>query len=174
MNVKQKRGNQKSFSQRMQQIAQEYMRLHGVDSIELEQVAEWACNTGRYQRRPISVVQQCRRELADALRMQHYIDPQGREIRRMHPVRIPVTGEQMVIWADIITAKPQHMRVSLAQSRQGILADCLAHSAIVDSYNQNNRHNATLELFDYNFNSDIEEKNMPVEYPDAPPATGEA
>ncbi len=143
-----KRTSRKSFSQRMQELAHEYMKLHDVDSIELEQVSEWACSTGRYQRRPVSMVQQCRRELADALRVQHYTDPQGREIRRMHPVRIATIGEQMVIWADIMTAKPQHMRLSLAQNRQGILADCLAHSAIVDSYNENNRHDATLDLFD--------------------------
>lgn len=165
-----KRTTRKSFSQRMQELAHEYMKLHNVDSIELEQVSEWACSTGRYQRRPVSMVQQCRRELADALRVQHYTDPQGREIRRMHPVRIATKGEQMVIWADIITAKPQHMRLSLAQNRQGILADCLAHSAIVDSYNENNRHDATLDLFDYNFNPDIEEKKLPVDYPDEPPS----
>ncbi|RRA50511.1 hypothetical protein [Acidipila sp. EB88] len=89
----------------------------------------------------------------------------------MHPVRISDKGEQMVIWADIVTAKPQHMRVSLAQNRQGILADCVAHSTTVESYNANNRHQATLDLFDYNFNSDIEDKKMPVDYPDEPPSS---
>ena len=77
---------------------------------------------------------------------------------------------QMVIWADIETAKPEHMRISFSQSRQGISADCVAHNTIVESFNDNNRYGATLELFDYNFNPDIAEKKLPTEYPDEPPS----
>lgn len=158
----------------MVELAYEYMELHHVDSIELQQVAEWACANGRYQRRPTSMIQQCKRELSDALRVQHYTDPQGRDVRKMHPVRIKDENIQMVIWADIETAKPQHMRVSLAQSRQGIRADCIAHNTIVESYNDNNRYQMKLDVFDYNFNPDITESKMPTEYPDqAPPSGGE-
>src|ERR1700733_5966964 len=142
----------KSFTQRMQELAQEYMQEFGVDTIELEEVSSWAVATGRYQRKPVSMIQQCRRELADALRVQSYTDPQGREIRKMHPVRIREKEHQMVIWADIETAKPEHMKISFSQSRQGISADCVAHNTIVESFNDNNRYGATLELFDYNFN----------------------
>ena len=169
MITRRKPRTKKSFSQRMQDLAQEYMKLHNVDTIELEEVANWACSTGRYQRRPISMERQCKQELADALRVQHYTDPQGREVRRMHPVRIKDAGLQMVIWADIITAKPSHMRLSLQQSRSGIAADCLAHSSIVDSFNENNRHGETLDLFDYDFNKDVEERKLPTDYPDEPP-----
>jgi hypothetical protein len=41
----------KSFNQRMQELAHEYMKLHNVDSIELEQVSEWCkrrCKTRPY------------------------------------------------------------------------------------------------------------------------------
>ena len=159
----------KSFTQRMQELAQEYMQTHHVDTIELEEVAKWAVAMGKYQRQPISMVKQCKRELADALRVQSYVDPQGRDVRKMHPVRIKEKDHQMVIWADIETAKPQHMRVSFSQSRQGISADCVAHNTIVESYNDNNPHGAMIELFDYNFNPDIAEKKLPTDYPDEPP-----
>jgi hypothetical protein len=43
----------------------------------------------------------------------------------------------------------------------------------VESYNANNRHDAALDLFDYNFNPDIEEKKMPVDYPDEPPSSSD-
>lgn len=170
MAVKKKPSNRTSFTHRMQELAQEYMQTHGVETIELEEVANWACETGRYQRQPVSMVKQCKRELADALRVQSYIDPQGREVRKMHPVRLRTQDHQMVIWADIETAKPEHMRISFSQSRQGISADCVAHNTIVESYNDNNRYSATLELFDYNFNPDIAEKKLPTEYPDEPPS----
>jgi tRNA U54 and U55 pseudouridine synthase Pus10 len=169
MNVKKTRRSKKSFSQQMQELAQEYMDIHNLESFDLEEVSIWACSTGRYQRRPMTMVQQCKRELSDALRIQKYTDLQGREVRKMHPVRLKQQGAQMVIWADIEKAKPQHMRVSLAQSRQGILADCIAHNTIAESYNDNNHYDATIELFDYNFNPDIAEKKLPTDYPDEAP-----
>ena len=170
MAVKTKSSSQKSFTHRMQDLAQEYMLTHDVETIELEEVSQWACETGRYQRHPVSMVKQCKRELADALRVQSYIDPQGREVRKMHPVRMRTQDHQMVIWADIETAKPEHMRISFSQSRQGISADCVAHNTIVESYNDNNKYSANLELFDYNFNPDVAEKKLPTEYPDEPPS----
>ena len=158
----------------MQDLAQEYMQEYELDTIELEEVARWAVATGRYQRKPVTMVQQCRRELADALRVQSYIDPQGREIRKMHPVRIREKEHQMVIWADIETAKPEHMKISFSQSRQGISADCVAHNNIVESFNDNNKHKAYIELFDYNFNPDIAEKKLPTSYPDEAPPKDES
>ena len=172
MAVQIKRVKKKSFTQRMQEMAVEFMNEHGVDSFDLEEVAMWACQTQRYQRPPLGIVAQCKRELADALRVQKHIDPQGREVRQMHPVRLQEKGHQMVIWADIRKAKPQHMRLSLAQSRQGIRACCIAHNSITESYNDNNHFSATLDLFDYNFNPDIAENKMPTDYPDEAPDSG--
>lgn len=173
MAVQIKKVRKKSFNQRMQEMAAEYMKENDVDSFDLEEVATWACKTHRYQRPPKSMVAQCKKELADALRVQKHTDPQGREVRQMHPVRLQEKGHQMVIWADIRTAKPQHMRLSLAQSRQGIRADCIAHNQIAESYNDNNPYGATLDLFDYDFNPDITENKMPTDWPDeAPPESG--
>jgi len=144
------------------------MKEQDVDTVELEQVAEWAVNTGRYQRQPMSIVKQCKRELSQALRVEYYTDPQGREVRRMHPVRIKdPDGEQMVLWADIQFAKPNHMRVSFQQRRQGILADCKQHKVDVDSYNENNRFSASL-FFDYDFNPDLQESELPTKYLEGP------
>lgn len=86
----------------------------------------------------------------------------------MHPVRIKDSdGEQMVLWADIQFAKPNHMRVSFQQRRQGILSDCKQHKTDVSSYNDNNQFKATL-FFDYDFNTDLEEAEFPTKYPDEP------
>src|SRR5262245_24237065 len=101
------------------------MEEHHVEAIDLESVAEWAVQTGRYHRPPISMVKQCKRELARACREEYYTDPQGREVRRMHSARFDFEeGKQMRLWADITTAKPGHMRVSFTQRRGAIRADC--------------------------------------------------
>jgi len=158
----------RSFQKKMQELVHEYMRIHDVVEVELEQVARWAVDTGRYQRQPQGIVQQCKRELGQAVRAEYYTDPQGRDVRKMHPVRVKdPDGEQMVIWADIQFAKPNHMRVSFQQRRLGILADCKQHKTDVDSYNDNNEYHVQL-LFDYDFNTDLEEGSLPTDYPNGP------
>jgi hypothetical protein len=151
---------------RNQQIVHEYREEHdNVDVVNLEQVAEWAVRTGRWHRKQPTPEKLCQRELSQALRAETYIDPQGREVRVMHPAR----NEQGVLWADIHTATPEHMRISLQQRRQAILADCRRHKIDFDSYNQNNTIGAQLPLFDYNFNLDLGELEFPTDYPDARP-----
>jgi hypothetical protein len=59
------------------------------------------------------------------------------------------------------------MRISFQQRRQGILADCRQHKTDVESYNDNNRFKASL-LFDYDFNADLQELELPTKYPDGP------
>ncbi len=57
------------------------------------------------------------------------------------------------------------MRVSFQQRRQGILADCRQHKTDVTSYSENNRFKASL-FFDYDFNTDLQETELPTKYPD--------
>lgn len=106
-----------------------------------------------------------RRELTRAMRNEYYEDPQGREVRKNHPVR----GDQGLIWVDHQTARPDQMRVSLATRRRGILADCLQCSIDFESYNDNNLYGAKLEQMDFNFNTDIHEKKQPANYPENKP-----
>jgi len=59
------------------------------------------------------------------------------------------------------------MRVSFQQRRLAILADCKQHKTDVDSYNHNNEYHVQL-LFDYDFNTDLEEGSLPTQYPSGP------
>lgn len=110
----------------------------------MEAVAEWAIATGRYQRQPMTLFQQCKRELSRAVQQSLFKDPQGREVRRLHPVRLSGDGGPIVIWGDLTTAKPPHMHLSQQQGRQAIAADVFRHKDVTHSYNDNNRYNATL------------------------------
>jgi hypothetical protein len=74
---------------------------------------------------------------------------------------------QMVSSADIEFAKPTHMRVSFQQRRLAILPDCKQYKTGVGSCNDTNRFHVSL-LFDYDFNTDLEEGELPTKYPIGP------
>src|ERR1035441_9595729 len=154
----------KTLRSQLQGIVHDYMQEHGVEEVDLDEVSAWAVTTGRYKRQPISIIKQCREQLSEALRSESIKDSQGREARRMHPVRIREGDRQMVFWADIKTAKPGHMRLSFQQRRQAILADCKAHKTDVEFYNDNNSFKVALPLFSYNFDPDIRELQLPNQY----------
>ena len=163
-----KKGKGKSLSQQLQQIVDDYMKEFQVDEIDLDSVADWAVETGRYQRKTITIAKQCKRELARVMRSEHLVDPQGREPRKWHSVRVGSGPEQLILWAKFTKAKPNHMRISLQQRRQGIFGRVKQHKVDLDSYNDNNSFKAKLPLFDYDFNKDLEEGQYPTDYPDDP------
>lgn len=76
-------------------------------------------------------------------------------------------------WADIKTAKPDHMRLSLTLRRNGIVADAWHHLLDTRSYNDNNIHGAELPLFDYDINKDLVEKELPEDWPEGNPEEGD-
>ena len=154
----------KSLTKQLQELAHEYMHDNQLDEIDLDAVAGWLISTEQYQRKPLTLHKQCKRDLARALRNERFTDEQGNEIRRMHPYRIKDGPVQMVFWADIKTAKPSHMRLSLQQRRLAILADCYRHSLDTEWYNEHNTHKQQIPLFDYDFNKDLEEKKLPTDY----------
>jgi hypothetical protein len=150
-------------------MVHEYMEEFNVEEVDLEEVAQWAVSTGRYQRQPISILKQCKEQLAEACRSEQFTDPQGRDVRTMHPVRIVDGPKQMVFWADFRTARPSHMRLSFQQRRRAILDDCKSHKTDVESYNDNNSFSVKLPPFSYNFDTDIKEMELPTDYPEDKP-----
>lgn len=156
--------------EQLQSIIHDYMKEFGSESIDMETVAEWAVETGRYRREPVSIIRRCKQELSRACRAERFVDPQGREVRRMHPARLPFGDDDtIVIWADITKAKPAHMRISFQQRRQSMVGDAKQHHTDVESYNDNNPYGVTLPLFNYNLDTDLAELEMPTEYPDTKP-----
>jgi hypothetical protein len=162
--------NHKSLREQLQGIVHDYMREFGVEAVDLDTVAGWAVEAGRYRREPASLVRRCKSELSRAMRAEHFTDAQGREVRLMHAARLPFGEEgSIVVWADIRKAKPHHMEISFQQRRHGIVRDALQHKTDVASYNDNNTYGVSLPLFDYNINKDLAELEAPGEYPDENP-----
>jgi hypothetical protein len=170
--VKKKQPGIKTNNEILQSAIDEYRHKNGDKPFRMKDVARWGFRTGKLSPRPADAIDLMARDLARAAREQYFEDPQGRRVRKKHARResVIIDGEekQMVIWDDILTAKPEHMRVAFQQRRLGILWDCKHHKTDVDSYNDNNEHGATLQ-FEYDFKPDMVEMDQPTEYSDEKP-----
>lgn len=157
----------KSLKEQLLDFVYQFQMETGSEAIDIEEVAAWLVANGAYSRPPKSMIQRAKEDIARALKNARHQDPQGRIVRTMHPVPLQVKGEQPqidFIWVDSRTAEPIKMRAALSFKRQMILADVKRHKDDTDSYNDNNIHNAQISLFDYNFNNDLAEAAMPIEY----------
>jgi len=162
-----RRKSKKDF---FQEAAHAYMKEFGVTDFDPDEVAEWMVDTGQYEERPRSVIHRCKQELTEALRDEKIIDPAGRVVRAMHCVRyVNEDGAIKSTWATLFDAAPNHMRVSFQQNRRAIRGQVLQMHASQVSYNEFNKHGAQLDLFDHNYNLDIAESEMPLDYPDERP-----
>jgi hypothetical protein len=110
----------------------------------------------------------CLRDMRRALQQVKFVDAQGNEVRAKHALRI--MGEQMVlpliVYVDPRTAKPDLMHEAFKQNLDAIKNDVRRHAIEKHSYDLNNIYNATLPLFDYDFNQVAEDAMMTREYDD--------
>jgi hypothetical protein len=157
----------KSKCERLQEIFNEYLKVHRVESAHLMDVAAWAQKKGYMELSHTDTVRQFARELAQAARMEVYEDPQGRKVRKKHAVHqvVEENGKRInqYLWADIEDATPDHMKLSLQQRRQYIVGDCKQLKTDMDSFNQNNKYGAQL-LLSLDFTEDVAELEMPTDY----------
>lgn len=151
---------------KLNDIMEEWASAHGTDTIDVDQAAEWAVRTGRYQREPISAEKQCKQDMRRALQQDNYLDPQGNKVRTKHAVK-NYKGQQTSLWVDVRIGKPAIVKEAFEQSWQGIANDVKRHSIEKQSYDLNNAYGATLPLFDYNFNQQAEDARMSGEYDDS-------
>jgi hypothetical protein len=154
----------KGYYEELRDIFLEYKSVSQDSVIDPNAVMRWAIANNKYSRPPKTMLKQASEDLRKALSQERYIDKQGRTVRKYHVAIYEVDGEQLPLYADILEAQPDHMRVSLQQRRQGIFADVKRHKDDVDSYNDNNKFNVQIPLFSYNFELDLEEVEMPSEY----------
>ena len=158
--VRERHGNAK-----MLYLVELYKREHGVETVRLDEVANWAIANGHYRPEPIDPAKTLRREMAKAMKNEYFFDEQGREVRKYHAVRKTDGEHSYSEWAAMPDADPGHMRMSGQQRRQYLLSGCRQHKLDFDSYNDNNKFGAKIPLWDYNFNPDLEELSLPTHWP---------
>ena len=146
-----------SYNETMQRMVETYRVDGGKWPATTREIAEWAISMGHWQPQPSAIVAQCADQIAKALRDEYFTDPQGRRVRLKHAAHSD--GEQMVLWDDIRTAKPEHMLLSFQQRRQQILGDCRQLKNDADSYNENRKPVRTIQMV-FDFTLDLEEGEL--------------
>jgi hypothetical protein len=158
-----------SFNDEMVRIADEWAEQEGASAIDAEAAADYALKHRLYQRQPPTQRELCIRDMRRALQQAKFVDAQGNEVRAKHALRTFV-GEQLdlpiIVYVDPRTAKPEPMFEAFKQNLEAIKNDVKRHAIEKHSYDLNNIYNATLPLFDYDFNQVAEDAKMTGEYDD--------
>jgi hypothetical protein len=135
------------------------------------QIGGWAIHQGQWKAPIKNQIDQCAEEIAAAMRLEYYTDPQGREVRKKHPYRIVEElpdGKctQRFLWIDMEDPKLKHdeAEMALQYGRKLIVGDCKQLKTSVDSYNDNNKHGKYIEI-SFDFAEDMEESEQPTVYP---------
>ena len=151
----------------LQEIVNDYIADGQTWPAARKDIAAWAIRHKRWTRADKSAIDQCAKELAEAMRLEMETDPQGRSVRAKHCARITEEDEngsfvQRTIWFGR-SAPPDLMRRGLQQLRKGILGDCVRLKTDADSYNDNNKFGAQIQL-SLNFEPDIADLSQADEY----------
>jgi hypothetical protein len=156
----------------LQDIVNDYIAAGEPWPADRRTLAAWAVRNGRWESPPRSRIDQCAKELAEAMRAEMETDPQGRTVRAKHCAKIQEMEDgkpvQRTLWFGR-DAAPNLMHIALQQRRKGILGDNRQLKIDQDSYNDNNKYGAQIQLsFDYT--ADLLEMEHASEYdPELPP-----
>ena len=144
----------KTYTEQLQGIVNQFVDSGEKWPATRREIAAWAIRNHLWEPQRSDLIGQCAEQLARAMREEYITDPQGRAVRAKHAARITESGEQLVLWADIRNARPEHMLVAFQQRRQQIVGDCSQLKQDVDSYNDNYNSSAPIQL-SFDFTRDI-------------------
>jgi hypothetical protein len=168
---------QKTKTEWLQDIVNDYIAADQPWPADRRTIAAWAVRHNRWSPPRRSLIDQCAKELAEAMRLETEQDPQGRTVRAKYCAKIAEMDEngklvQRTLWFDR-TAPPDLMHRSLQQRRTGVLGDCKQLKTDQDSYNDNNKFGATIYL-SFNFEQDLADLDHGTDYdPPRPPEDDE-
>ncbi len=161
----------KTQTEFLQDLVADYREARQPWPATARQIGAWAIQAG-YWKAPIkNQIDQCAQEIAAAMRVEFFTDPQGREVRKKHPYReieeLPDGKHiQKFLWIDMEDPILKHEEVEMAlqYGRKLIVGDCKQLKTSVDSYNDNNKHGEYIEI-SFSFVDDMEESEQPTVYP---------
>ena len=145
-----------NYTKQMQAIVSQYRVAGQPWPASSRAIADWAISNGLWILPEAAAVARCAEDIARAMREEHVTDEKGRKVRVKHPASVNVAGQQMVLWDDIRTASPQHMRISFQQRRQQIVGDCRQLKIDVDSYNDRRPSDTPIQMI-FDFTMDLAE-----------------
>src|SRR5258708_3346490 len=135
-----------SYVKQCQMIVKEYQLAGGKWPARKVDIAEWALTNRKWDIPRESKLRICAEDLAVAMSQEYITDETGRRVRLKHVARMRVDGQQGSFWGDIRTMEPDHMRLSVAYRRKGIVAECRQLSNDVRFYNRQHPENEPIQL----------------------------
>lgn len=143
--------------EQLRRIERRYRLESGTSGpVDLKAVAAWAIKQGHWKPHARSLISQCAKDLAGALRNDYHTDSKGRRVRTKHPVKFRSGERVLALWDDIRTATRGHMEVSFTQRREQIVGDCRQLKTDVDSYNDSHLDETDIQLV-LDFTMDVAE-----------------
>jgi hypothetical protein len=150
----------RNHSEQLQQIVGSYVRENGIRPVALRDMAEWALRNNLYQLSHATQVARLTEELGRTIRQIHVTDPQGRNVHAFYHYHDASGGKTLELWESGSGSGPEHhkrMHNSFHLRRLQIVQDCLSLKRDVDSYNENARPPAPVQL-DLDFTADVAEE----------------
>jgi hypothetical protein len=162
--------NVERASKKMLYLREQYLQAHPFAELPVDpkKVADWAFDEGLWVPKDVPPKEVLRRKLCRAFRHEYIVDPQGREVRANYAaVEEEMTEDgprRRAKFYPSFKAPPEVARQSFALDRKQALATVLQMTIDFDSYNDNNEFGVVLDPLDLDFNKDIEEMRLPVDY----------
>jgi hypothetical protein len=154
----------RSYYEMLQSLADKYYAETGKVEATTKEIAVWAVRSNLWDAPSDLIINKCREDFSRALREQYIHDEQGRPIRAKHVARVRRGDKQLHLWADIRTARRQHMLVAFQQRREQIVGDCRQLKRDADFYNSQHTDAKPVQLC-FDFRDDVEEGEFPGDYP---------
>jgi hypothetical protein len=151
-----------SYTDQWFQVVEEYRAAGGPWPFKKTEVAEWALAHHRWKPSHADIRRMCADSLADAMREVNFTDEAGRVVRRMLPAKTTRGGEQGTFWDDLRTAPIDHVRIGIAQRRNGIAAECYHLNNMARYSNEHRGPKDQIELI-LDFTNDVREMDQPIE-----------
>lgn len=145
-----------NYPELMQRFVAEYRASGETWPATARQIARWLIRTGRWDRSGESLVKMCARDVAEAMREEHYTDPQGRRVRTKHAAKFPAADGQTTLWDDIRTTERPFMERAFKGRRDQIVGDCVQLDVDVSSFNENSCPDDPIPML-FDFQDDVAE-----------------
>ncbi len=140
---------------RLQKIWRHFEDACGHRPATAREAIEWAIQRHLLQLPRVDPLDILARQMSSALREEYDTDEKGRRYRVNYAVRI---GKRLSLWSNRDYAPHDHMEISFAQRRNGIVGDCIQLKTDVDSYNDFGEH-ANVQLI-LDFTEDVAEREF--------------
>ncbi len=154
----------KSYGDLLLDLIEQYREEHQNKPFNMDDLADWAFETGGHDIVRLSAKRELKRNLTKAARKKKTRDTQGRLVREFHAAKYPRVDENgnmilEAVWDHINAMSFDHAALSFIDGRRGQLSGgCKSLKADIDSFNDNNP-NATQDKIQisFDFTFDVED-----------------